>query len=60
MHRRVVGRHPFGGFKMSGGGTKRGADYLLQSLCARCDRKYYRHGFAPEKNALRDEFLPQR
>src|SRR5436853_6201764 len=27
----VVGRHPFGGFKMSGGGTKAGgADYLLQ------------------------------
>ncbi|MDQ3545103.1 MAG: bifunctional proline dehydrogenase/L-glutamate gamma-semialdehyde dehydrogenase, partial [Verrucomicrobiota bacterium] len=29
----VVGRHPFGGFKMSGGGTKAGGgDYLLQFL----------------------------
>ena len=32
----VVGRHPFGGFKMSGGGTKAGGgDYLLQFLVPR-------------------------
>src|SRR5205807_453854 len=32
----VVGRHPFGGFKMSGGGTKAGGeDYLLQFLLPR-------------------------
>ncbi|HYY12814.1 MAG TPA: L-glutamate gamma-semialdehyde dehydrogenase, partial [Chthoniobacterales bacterium] len=32
----VVGRHPFGGFKMSGGGTKAGGgDYLLHFLMPR-------------------------
>src|SRR5438552_4720765 len=32
----VVGRHPFGGFKMSGGGTKAGGeDYLLHFLVPR-------------------------
>jgi len=32
----VVGRHPFGGFKMSGGGTKAGgSDYLLNFLVPR-------------------------
>src|SRR6266567_3323072 len=32
----VVGRHPFGGFKMSGGGTKAGGvDYLRQFLVPR-------------------------
>ena len=37
----IVGRHPFGGFKMSGGGTKAGGeDYLLQlPHSARRDRK---------------------
>jgi RHH-type proline utilization regulon transcriptional repressor/proline dehydrogenase/delta 1-pyrroline-5-carboxylate dehydrogenase len=47
----VVGRHPFGGFKMSGGGTKAGgADYLLQFLLPRVvTENIMRHGFAPEE-----------
>jgi RHH-type proline utilization regulon transcriptional repressor/proline dehydrogenase/delta 1-pyrroline-5-carboxylate dehydrogenase len=56
----VVGRHPFGGFKMSGGGTKAGgADYLLQFLVPRVvTENVTRHGFAPEKTPrYRDEFI---
>jgi len=56
----VVGRHPFGGFKMSGGGTKAGGeDYLLQFLLPRVvTENIMRHGFAPEETAPhRDEFL---
>jgi RHH-type proline utilization regulon transcriptional repressor/proline dehydrogenase/delta 1-pyrroline-5-carboxylate dehydrogenase len=56
----VVGRHPFGGFKMSGGGTKAGgADYLLQFLIPRVvTENIMRHGFAPEATPrYRDEFL---
>jgi len=56
----VVGRHPFGGFKMSGGGTKAGgADYLLQFLLPRVvTENVTRHGFAPEETPqYRDEFL---
>jgi len=56
----VVGRHPFGGFKMSGGGTKAGgADYLLQFLLPRVvSENIMRHGFAPEETPqYRDEFL---
>ena len=47
----VVGRHPFGGFKMSGGGTKAGGrDYLLQFLIPRVvTENIMRHGFAPEE-----------
>src|SRR5205814_10033327 len=47
----VVGRHPFGGFKMSGGRTKAGgADYLLQFLLPRAvTENVTRHGFAPEE-----------
>jgi RHH-type proline utilization regulon transcriptional repressor/proline dehydrogenase/delta 1-pyrroline-5-carboxylate dehydrogenase len=59
----VVGRHPFGGFKMSGGGTKAGgSDYLLQFLLPRVvTENIMRHGFAPEATPLyRPEFLPQR
>ncbi|MBA2622833.1 MAG: L-glutamate gamma-semialdehyde dehydrogenase [Chthoniobacterales bacterium] len=46
----VVGRHPFGGFKMSGGGTKAGgSDYLLNFLVPRVvTENIMRHGFAPE------------
>jgi RHH-type transcriptional regulator, proline utilization regulon repressor / proline dehydrogenase / delta 1-pyrroline-5-carboxylate dehydrogenase len=46
----VVGRHPFGGFKMSGGGTKAGgSDYLLQFLVPRIvTENIMRHGFAPD------------
>ncbi len=56
----VVGRHPFGGFKMSGGGTKAGGgDYLLQFLLPRIvTENIMRHGFAPEATPrYRDEFL---
>ena len=56
----VVGRHPFGGFKMSGGGTKAGgSDYLLQFLLPRVvTENIMRHGFAPEATPrYRDEFL---
>jgi RHH-type transcriptional regulator, proline utilization regulon repressor / proline dehydrogenase / delta 1-pyrroline-5-carboxylate dehydrogenase len=56
----IVGRHPFGGFKMSGGGSKAGgADYLLHFLVPRvvCEN-ITRHGFAPEETPqCRDEFL---
>jgi RHH-type transcriptional regulator, proline utilization regulon repressor / proline dehydrogenase / delta 1-pyrroline-5-carboxylate dehydrogenase len=46
----IVGRHPFGGFKMSGGGTKAGGrDYLLQFMFPRCiTENSLRRGFAPE------------
>ena len=56
----VVGRHPFGGFKMSGGGTKAGGgDYLLNFVNPRVvTENIMRHGFAPEETPLhRDEFL---
>ena len=56
----IVGRHPFGGFKMSGGGTKAGGeDYLLQFLLPRVvTENVTRHGFAPEETQqYRDEFL---
>ena len=56
----VVGRHPFGGFKMSGGGTKAGgADYLLHFTVPRVvTENITRHGFAPETTPqFRDEFL---
>jgi len=56
----VVGRHPFGGFKMSGGGTKAGgSDYLLNFLVPRVvTENIMRHGFAPEAPPeYRDEFL---
>jgi RHH-type proline utilization regulon transcriptional repressor/proline dehydrogenase/delta 1-pyrroline-5-carboxylate dehydrogenase len=55
----VVGRHPFGGFKMSGGGTKAGgADYLLNFVVPRVvTENIMRHGFAPEETPpWRDEF----
>lgn len=45
----IVGRQPFGGFKMSGGGTKAGGpDYLLQFLNPRTvTENTQRRGFAP-------------
>jgi RHH-type proline utilization regulon transcriptional repressor/proline dehydrogenase/delta 1-pyrroline-5-carboxylate dehydrogenase len=58
----VVGRHPFGGFKMSGAGTKAGgADYLLNFVVPRVvTENIMRHGFAPESTPEhRDEFLPR-
>ena len=56
----VVGRHPFGGFKMSGGGTKAGGvDYLLNFVVPRVvTENIMRHGFAPESTPeYREEFL---
>ena len=56
----IVGRHPFGGFKMSGSGTKAGSeDYLLNFLIPRVvTENVTRHGLAPEKTPeYRDEFL---
>jgi RHH-type proline utilization regulon transcriptional repressor/proline dehydrogenase/delta 1-pyrroline-5-carboxylate dehydrogenase len=46
----IVGRQPFGGFKMSGIGSKAGGpDYLLQFLEPRTvTENTVRHGFAPE------------
>jgi RHH-type proline utilization regulon transcriptional repressor/proline dehydrogenase/delta 1-pyrroline-5-carboxylate dehydrogenase len=46
----IVGRHPFGGFKMSGGGTKAGGtDYLLNFMFPRVvTENTLRHGYAPE------------
>jgi RHH-type proline utilization regulon transcriptional repressor/proline dehydrogenase/delta 1-pyrroline-5-carboxylate dehydrogenase len=49
----MVARHPFGGFKMSGGGTKAGGrDYLLHFLLPRVvTENDMRRGFAPEEGA---------
>jgi len=45
----LVGRQPFGGFGMSGGGTKAGgAEYLLHFVHPRtCTENTMRHGFSP-------------
>jgi RHH-type transcriptional regulator, proline utilization regulon repressor / proline dehydrogenase / delta 1-pyrroline-5-carboxylate dehydrogenase len=56
----IVGRHPFGGFKMSGSGTKAGGeDYLLNFLVPRVvTENTTSHGLAPEQTPeYRDEFL---
>jgi RHH-type proline utilization regulon transcriptional repressor/proline dehydrogenase/delta 1-pyrroline-5-carboxylate dehydrogenase len=47
----IVARHPFGGFKMSGGGTKAGGrDYLQNFLLPRVvTENTMRRGFAPEE-----------
>ena len=51
----IVGRHPFGGFKMSGGGTKAGGvDYLLNCMFPRVvTENTVRRGFAPETETVR-------
>ncbi|MDB6111412.1 MAG: rocA1 [Pedosphaera sp.] len=48
----IVARHPFGGFKMSGGGTKAGGrDYLQNFLLPRVvTENTMRRGFAPEES----------
>jgi RHH-type transcriptional regulator, proline utilization regulon repressor / proline dehydrogenase / delta 1-pyrroline-5-carboxylate dehydrogenase len=50
----IVGRHPFGGFKMSGAGTKAGGvDYLLNFVFPRViTENTVRHGFAPETETV--------
>lgn len=50
----LVGRQPFGGFKMSGVGSKAGGpDYLLQFLLPRTiTENTMRRGFAPQAEAL--------
>ena len=56
----IVGRHPFGGFKMSGSGTKAGGeDYLLNFLIPRVvTENVASHGLTPEETPeYRDEFL---
>lgn len=56
----IVGRHPFGGFKMSGGGTKAGGeDYLLHFLVPRVvTENTSRLGLVSEKTPeYRDQFL---
>lgn len=47
----LVGRHPFGGFKMSGGGTKAGGlEYLQNFLYPRTvTENQMRRGFAPHR-----------
>jgi RHH-type proline utilization regulon transcriptional repressor/proline dehydrogenase/delta 1-pyrroline-5-carboxylate dehydrogenase len=47
----VVGRHPFGGFKMSGAGSKTGSpDYLLEFMVPRAvAENTLRRGFAPKE-----------
>jgi len=50
----IVGRHPFGGFKMSGIGSKAGGpDYLLQFMLPRTvTENTMRRGFAPSAEKL--------
>ena len=45
----LVGRQPFGGFKLSGGGTQAGGpDYLRHFVLPRCvTENTVRHGFVP-------------
>jgi RHH-type proline utilization regulon transcriptional repressor/proline dehydrogenase/delta 1-pyrroline-5-carboxylate dehydrogenase len=53
----LVGRHPFGGFKMSGVGSKAGGpDYLLQFLEPRTvTENTLRRGFAPAQESTDTE-----
>jgi RHH-type proline utilization regulon transcriptional repressor/proline dehydrogenase/delta 1-pyrroline-5-carboxylate dehydrogenase len=48
----LVGRQPFGGFKLSGGGTQAGGpDYLRQFMLPRCiTENTLRHGFVPDES----------
>jgi RHH-type proline utilization regulon transcriptional repressor/proline dehydrogenase/delta 1-pyrroline-5-carboxylate dehydrogenase len=49
----LVGRQPFGGFKLSGGGTQAGGpDYLRHFLIPKCiTENILRHGFAAEADS---------
>ena len=53
----LVDRQPFGGFKLSGIGTKAGGpDYLLEFLLTRCiTENTMRRGFAPEDTEPKEE-----
>lgn len=50
----LVGRQPFGGFRLSGVGSKAGGpDYLLQFMNPRCvTENTMRRGFAPSKEGI--------
>lgn len=51
----IVERHPFGGYGMSGGGTKAGGrEYLLHFMIPRVvSENQLRHGFAPPEDLMR-------
>ncbi len=53
----LVGRQPFGGFKLSGAGTQAGGpDYLRHFLIPRCiTENTLRHGFVPDSEVLSRE-----
>jgi len=53
----LVGRQPFGGFRLSGIGTKAGGpDYLLQFVLPRTiTENTMRRGFAPTSERIKDE-----
>jgi len=57
----MVARHPFGGFKMSGGGTKAGGrDYLLHFLLPRVvTENDMRRGFAPVERENWNQSVPK-
>jgi RHH-type proline utilization regulon transcriptional repressor/proline dehydrogenase/delta 1-pyrroline-5-carboxylate dehydrogenase len=55
----MVGRHPFGGYKMSGVGSKAGGpDYLIQFMDSRTvTENTMRRGFAPPSDEVPSEKL---
>ena len=55
----IVARHPFGGYKMSGGGTKAGGrDYLLNFVFPRVvTENVLRRGFAPIEEGQEEHSL---
>ena len=57
----IVARHPFGGYKMSGGGTKAGGrDYLLNFVFPRVvTENVLRRGFAPVEEGQEEHQLTE-
>lgn len=57
----IVNRHPFGGFKMSGVGSKAGGpDYLQQFMVPRnVVENTLRHGFAPSEENSKPAPIPR-
>lgn len=53
----VVGRQPFGGFKLSGGGSKAGSPDYLREFCVEqtVTENLFRHGFAPLEGRSTEE-----